>query len=92
MPAKAKFYKAKVAFEIPKSYRRKTNNIYIGHKEIPDDLAERLMNLGDSEFVSEDICNPDLIIFDLDSPANQIPEMEEKINKVLTDWLAEKKR
>lgn len=82
-----RFYKAKAAFKIPKRFRRVTNRIYPGHMEIPDSLVNKLMDLGDSEFISEDICNPDLIIFDFSNPAKEIPEMEEKINKVLADWL-----
>ncbi len=88
MAKKAKFYKAKAAFEIPKSFRRVTNGIYPGHREIPNSLVNKLMDLGDSEFISEDLCNPNLIVFDFDDPAKQIPEMEEKINNVLADWLA----
>lgn len=86
---KTKFYKAKVAFEIPEIFREETNRVYPGQIEIPDELVELLMGLGDSEFVSEDLCNPDLIIFDLADPINEIKDMEKKINKVLNQWAKE---
>ena len=87
---KAKFYKAKVAFEIPEIFREETNRVYPGQVEIPSDLIDRLMDLGDSEFVFEDLCNPDLIIFDLSNPAKEIKQMERKVNKVLEQWQMDK--
>lgn len=88
---KTEFYKAKAAFRIPEIFREETNRVYPGQIEIPEKLVDKLMDLGDSEFVDEDICNPDLIIYDLADPINEIAKMEKKVNKVLEKWAKKKK-
>lgn len=83
---------AKIAFELPKKYKTRKNGIYLGSKEFPDELVENLFNLwGDRvicELISEDICNPDLLVveFNRAQSPEQCQEHAAKIQKCLEDF------
>lgn len=80
-PCSAKFFTAKIAFEIPDKYQ--VEGTYT--RGIPDELVNRLMDLfEDCEYESENICNPPLLIVNTGevSPA-WIARAEKRINAVL---------
>lgn len=82
MKPKAKFFTAKIAFEIPTEYQVKSR---FG-ATVPEKLVEKLMDLFDfTEFVPEDICTPPLLIVNWDDvpTSESIKNAETRINQVL---------
>lgn len=82
----AKYYGAKVAFEIPRECEVASGDRF-RDTEIPDSLVDDLFNLfpGECTFESEDICSPHLFIVDVREPltAELIESMRALINRVL---------
>lgn len=83
----AKFYVAKIAFEIPEKYEVEGHII----RAIPDELVDRLMDLfGDCEFESANICSPPLIIVNTTTVTPKwIAKSKKRINAVLRKYLSE---
>lgn len=81
---RAKFYKAKVAFEIPKEYEVKGQYM----TDMSLELVNKLMNLFDSvEYEEEGICNPSLLIVNHSRISKEwIKKSEQRINQVLRKW------
>jgi hypothetical protein len=83
---KAKYWGAKIAFEIPKECEKEINECYPGEIGLPKDLVNDLMDLFKSAtYESENICTPYLIIVDVDTQPSQrwISDSLRKIDKIL---------